>query len=144
MRHSIRRARLKVKGRLAYLLDGLGGLLGEVPHQALQDGPGDVLLELGFVHGWATGDQGKRFNPLQGLRYVRDQRLRAHVGKGSESQVGDGGRCDAAEDRRRDSLLEVKASDRWAGRNGGRYAGRDARRHAPDDVVKIKLKGLFV
>jgi len=45
---------LRVKGRLVYLLDGLGGLLGEVPHQALQDGPGDVLFELGLVHGWAV------------------------------------------------------------------------------------------
>jgi len=33
--------------------EGFPGLLWEVPHQALQDGPGDVLLELGFVHGWA-------------------------------------------------------------------------------------------
>ena len=39
---------------ILYLLDGLGGLLGEVPHQALQDGPSDVLLELGLVHGWAV------------------------------------------------------------------------------------------
>ena len=45
---------MRVKGRLVYLLDGLGGLLGEVPQEALQDGPGDVLFELGFVHGWAA------------------------------------------------------------------------------------------
>jgi len=45
---------LRVKGRLVYLLDDLGGLLGEVPQEALQDGPGDVLFELGFVHGWAA------------------------------------------------------------------------------------------
>jgi hypothetical protein len=35
---------LRVKGRLVYLLDDLGGLLGEVPQEALQDGPGDVLF----------------------------------------------------------------------------------------------------
>jgi hypothetical protein len=45
---------LRVKGRLVYLLDDLGGLLWEVPQEALQDGPGDVLFELGFVHGWAA------------------------------------------------------------------------------------------
>ena len=37
-----------------YLLDGLGGLLGEVPEEALQYGPGDELFELGLVHGWAV------------------------------------------------------------------------------------------
>jgi len=45
---------LRVKGRLVYLLDGLGGLLGEVPYQALQDGPGDVLLEPCLIHGGAV------------------------------------------------------------------------------------------
>ena len=45
---------MRVKGRLVYLLDGLGGLLGEVPQEALQDGPGDVLLELGLVNGGAV------------------------------------------------------------------------------------------
>ena len=35
-------------------MNSLPRLLWEVPHQALQDGPSDVLLELGFVHGWAV------------------------------------------------------------------------------------------
>jgi hypothetical protein len=34
---------------IPHLLDGLCGLLWEVPHQALQDGPGDVLFELGLA-----------------------------------------------------------------------------------------------
>jgi len=36
------------------VFEGRPGLLWEVPHQALQDGPGDVLLELGLVYGWAV------------------------------------------------------------------------------------------
>ena len=39
---------------LIYLLDGLGGLLGEVPHEAPEYRLGDELLELGFVHGGAV------------------------------------------------------------------------------------------
>jgi len=33
------------------LFDCFSSLLGEVSHQALQDGPSDVLFELGFAHG---------------------------------------------------------------------------------------------
>jgi len=44
---------LESEGGLVYLLDVLGGLLGEVPHQALQDGSGDVLFKLGLAHSGA-------------------------------------------------------------------------------------------
>ncbi len=36
------------------LFDCFSSLLGEVSHQALQYGPGDVLFEPCFVHGWAV------------------------------------------------------------------------------------------
>ena len=36
------------------LFDCFSSLLGKVPHQALQDGPGDVLFELCVVHGGAV------------------------------------------------------------------------------------------
>ena len=32
------------------VFDGRPGFLGEVPHQALQDDPGDVLFKLGLIH----------------------------------------------------------------------------------------------
>ena len=36
------------------LFDCFSSLLGEVSHQTLQYGPGVVLFELGFGHGWAV------------------------------------------------------------------------------------------
>jgi len=42
------------EGRLVYLLDGLGGLLWKVTHQAFQQRFNDELFELGLVHGGAV------------------------------------------------------------------------------------------
>ena len=55
------------------LFDCFSSLLGEVSHQALQYGPGDVLLELGFGHGGAVYPVVSAFPRL--LDYLEDAGL---------------------------------------------------------------------
>jgi hypothetical protein len=103
-----------VKGRLVYLLDDLGGLLGEVPQETLRDGPGNVLFKFGFVHGWAARAlrQHRIENIIVGEGCEHSDTLKAFKIAGADTRKERWGV--KLVDLNKDEFIEVRPSDSLA------------------------------